>query len=254
MSRQIRSLFWFAVVLALIISSQVTTVVQGQQQLDLNKVNADLQRLEPYVKYITTNNGMRVQTFNAKAALKNGFSSEVVALAGEIVDYQNSLAKAGSLSKTGDVSDLQVPVQKGSRLAELFVAATNYDPANSSSPAPLASVNPCGDWSHPVPNSTPSWSSYTSSKPETTLLSWGFHHTASYACGYGNCSTSDFTRGRSYTGSYGTCSSPRFRDQGRITGSTAFKIQYGEPNPEIFSYSWPYWNWGAYVKWWHDNH
>jgi len=38
-----------------------------------------------------------------------------------------------------------------------------------------------------------------------------------------------------------------------MDGSTAYVIQYGEPNPEIASYSWPYWNWGAYVSWWHSS-
>jgi len=35
-------------------------------------------------------------------------------------------------------------------------------------------------------------------------------------------------------------------------GSSYFSIQYGEPNPEIHSYSWPYWYWGAYCFWWHQ--
>lgn len=88
-----------------------------------------------------------------------------------------------------------------------------------------------------------------------SLESMGFHKTAGYACGANTeykCAT-DYTRPRDYNGPYGHCDSPRFRDQGQVV-SGGKRIQFGEPNPEIFSYQWPYWNWGSYVKWCHDNH
>jgi len=149
-------------------------------------------------------------------------------------------------------------VENYSHLKQFFdLANQNLRSAESSTPDVskiTARVNPCGDWTHPVPNYTPARTDYTSSTPETTLIGLGFHHTEPYACGYGNCSTTEFTRGRSYTGPYGTCRAPRFRDQGRITGTTTYDIQSGEPNSEILSYRWPYWNWGSYVQWWHNNY
>ena len=78
----------------------------------------------------------------------------------------------------------------------------------------------------------------------------------SYACGaLYNCAN-DYTRDRSYYSNQGTgyCQYQRFRDQAIITGAYSAKIQYGEPNPEVTLYLWPYWNWGNYVQWWHNNH
>lgn len=120
-----------------------------------------------------------------------------------------------------------------------------------------ADPTPCGNKDYPVPNYTPSWLPFSGyPNPGQTLINWGFHKTAGYACGQDPLVTCDYdyTRGRSYSGPYGVCSSPRFRDQGIVVSSTSFNIQYGEPNPEILSYSWPYWNWGVYVQWWHNNY
>ena len=99
---------------------------------------------------------------------------------------------------------------------------------------------------------------HTYTDPAGTLISWGFHRTAWYACGQlppYDC-PNDFTRDRGYYGPYGYCWSPCFRDQGRTAaGSSYFTIQYGEPNPEVYKGSWPswwpYWYWDAYVLWWH---
>lgn len=116
----------------------------------------------------------------------------------------------------------------------------------------VASVQPCGDWDHPVPAKAPPHVNYG---PSPSFESMGFHKTAGYACGANTeyrCAT-DYTRARDYNGPYGHCDSPRFRDQGQVVSGGKW-IQFGEPNPEISSYVWPYWNWGAYVKWWHDNH
>jgi len=218
---------------------------------DVDQIVADLSLLEPYVQYVKIKD-LQMQVLDTEGALASGFSKEIVLLASEMVAYQNDLVTAAS--KKAEPPELE----KYSRLNQFFDLATLNSTSNknslSDSPAAVAAIPPCGDWTYPVPNYTPSWTDYTSSNPESTLISLGFHHTAPYACGYGNCSTADFTRGRSYTGPYGTCASPRFRDHGRITGSTAFRIQYGEPNPEILSYSWPYWNWGSYVQWWHNTY
>jgi hypothetical protein len=217
----------------------------------VDQIVADLSLLEPYVHYIK-DKGIQIQVLNTEAALAAGFSNDVILLASEMVSYQNDLVMA--VSKKANPPK----AENYSKLKQFFdLANQNLTSKESSTPdsaVTAAAVNACGDWSHPVPNYDPAWNTYTASNPETRLIDIGFHHTASYACGYNNCSTDDFTRGRSYTGPYGTCSSPRFRDHGHILGNTSYGIQYGEPNPEIHSYTWPYWNWGAYVKWWHDTY
>ncbi len=76
------------------------------------------------------------------------------------------------------------------------------------------------------------------------LLSIGFHQTAWYAS-YNN---NDYTKG---CDAYG-CSSPIFRTQAIIFQSDSlwsYRTQTPEPNPEIFSYTWPVWWWGSYVQW-----
>lgn len=220
---------------------------------DINQIVADLALLEPYVHYVKIK-GAQTQALDTEAALAAGFSSDVILLASEMIAYQNDLILAKSKKSNPP------KVEKYSKVEQFFNLATSNLIGNENISSDLAvaaapaAIPACGNWSYPVPNYTPAWYGYTASNPESRLLSIGFHHTAGYACGYGNCSTADFTRGRSYAGPYGTCSSPRFRDHGRITGSTSYSIQYGEPNPEIHSYSWPYWNWGAYVQWWHANY
>ena len=218
---------------------------------DVNQIIADLSLLEPYVQYVKVK-GVQVQMLDTEAALAAGFSNDVILLASEMVAYQNDLVVAASKKAHPPKAE------KYSKLSQFFDLATlnltSSENSSSDLAFPTPPVNACGDWSHPVPNYTPARYSYTASNPESRLISIGFHHTASYACGGGNCSTTDFTRGRSYAGPYGTCSSPRFRDHGNIVGSTSYRIQYGEPNPEIGSYTWPYWNWGSYVSWWHNTY
>ncbi|MEJ5310971.1 MAG: hypothetical protein WHX52_14500 [Anaerolineae bacterium] len=212
---------------------------------DIDEITQALAALEPYISYNTQEG---VQVFDAKKALSNGFSNGIVFLAEEIVAFQNELAIAAQNDRAADITQFDVTLDQYPALARLFDSAAQR---RSGDNVPLG-VDPCGTYSNPVPSYTPSWNGFSASNPTTYLLSIGFHHTAPYACGYGNCSTSDFTRGRGYSGPYGYCSSPRFRDHGRIWSSTTGGIQYGEPNPEIHSYSWPYWYWGSYVAWWHS--
>ena len=121
----------------------------------------------------------------------------------------------------------------------------------------IAEPTPCGNKDNPVLNYTPSWLLFSGyPNPGQTPINRGFHKTAGYACVQDPLVTCDYdyTRDRSYSGPYGVCSPPRFRDQGIVVSSTSFNIQYGEPNPEILSYTWPYWNWGLYVQWWYTNY
>lgn len=224
-------------------------------ELSLEQVVQKLFELEPYVTYAEVN-GVKQQVLNSTEASKNGFPDDVIILAEEMILYQNDLAKYAAENDNTDVSKLPVSVTKYPNLERFFEVASEQLRNRVDEKSVLASVNPCGDWNTPIPDYTPGRISFTRSNPRTTLVNWGFHATAGYACGADplvSCAN-DYTRGTSYTSSYGTCGSPRFRDQGNVTGATSFWIQYGEPNPEIHSYSWPYWNWGVYVRWWHQTY
>ena len=160
-------------------------------------------------------------------------------------------------NKVDDISNFSPDPSRFPRLSNFFLEMKNKGSAPKSQNSITADPPACGNWDYPVPNYTPSrvpFSGY--SNPSQTLINWGFHKTAGYGCGQDPFVTcdNDYTRGRSYTGDYGTCSSPRFRDQGIVSSTSSFNIQYGEPNPEILSYLWPYWNWGVYVKYWHDTY
>jgi hypothetical protein len=250
-----RSKPFILLLIALMLVIQVTPVsAHTPDQFppgDVNRIVTDLSLLEPYVHYVKVK-GVQIQVLDTEAALAAGFSGEVILLANEMVAYQNDLMMTESKKSHPPKAE------KYPKVKQFFDLATSNLKSSENVPKGLAvaaaAIPPCGNWSYPVPNYTPAWSSYTASNPANRLISIGFHNTAGYACGYANCSTADFTRGRSYAGPYGTCSSPRFRDHGRVTGSTSYSIQYGEPNPEVLAYSWPYWNWGSYVQWWHANY
>lgn len=140
---------------------------------------------------------------------------------------------------------------------EMMEASPSQDKETRNDEIPLAKagVNACGDKKHPVPSKSPTRHQKKSSNPHAALRKAGFHRTAGYACGArGYKCASDYTQGRGISTKYGYCKSPRFRNQGYVTGKKTYWIQYGEPNPEIHNYSWPYLTWGAYVKWWHDKH
>ncbi len=226
-----------------------------------DNVIQDLARLEPYMQY-TYVNDVRLQVFRANQALREGFSKDVVLLAQEMVAFQNDMARMASALGIKDMTQLNISLQKYPRLAKFLDHMTqqfksSQKVANLSHSSLDSNPHPCGTYDHPVPSYTPMWYTTSSSSPEQELLNKGYHQTAYYACEQG-CTNSngdwvDFTRGRSYNGPYGTCSSPRFRDQGRIQSGSLYAEQFGEPNPEVFSYIWPYWNWGTYVRWWHDN-
>jgi len=241
------------VLLALLASSPLT-VASAQLGSDVDQINQELAALEPYVHFASDG----TSTLDARSARRDGFSEDIVSLAEEIVVFQNELVEIAAASGVDSVERITISLEQYPRLREFFELASQEATAEKSlnGPSPLG-VHPCGTYSNPVPNYTPPRYTFGPyADPEGTLLSWGFHHTAWYACGQlppYDC-PNDFTRGRGYYGPYGYCSSPRFRDQGRTDGSPYFTIQYGEPNPEVHSYSWPYWYWGAYCFWWHQTY
>lgn len=104
---------------------------------------------------------------------------------------------------------------------------------------------------HPCPSRR--WSGVfrnTKSGIKNYLRNHGYHETAGYAAyetdiDWTNCIYA-----------YG-CGGCAFRSQAIIrprNGQWSFNTQRPEPNPEILGYTWPTWNWGTYVEWWHSNY
>ncbi|UJW29864.1 hypothetical protein L3Q67_32210 [Saccharothrix sp. AJ9571] len=120
----------------------------------------------------------------------------------------------------------------------------------------LAALNACGEKVNPLPATNPkrvvAVNMKTKEQAEKYFRDTGYHPTIHYACGAVYKCSHDWTRGRAYNSKYGHCASPRFRDHGVRDKHERATAQYGEPNPEVHSYIWPYPTWPAYVSWWHN--
>ncbi len=243
-----------AIVILVLTVASPTTAGSALQEVD--QINRALMDLTPYIRFASDG----IAVFDIRSAVQAGFSESVILLAEEMVVFHNELVKVSSLEGVTDVRAISVALERYPRLREFFEKASReaYSRQGSNGPGPQG-IHACGTFSNPVPNYTPPRYTYGPyADPAATLISWGFHYTAWYACGQlppYDC-PNDFTRDRGYYGPYGYCPSPCFRDQGRTAaGSSYFTIQYGEPNPEVYKGSWPswwpYWYWDAYVFWWH---
>lgn len=248
MKKQLILLVVFALSLLMSTSVSAQTVIGNQT------ITGQLMELESFVS--TRRIGqVDFQELDYDRAIKAGFSSSTLDLAAEMIAFQNEYKLSITNGETFDDISLHSPTLTKYPLITKFFNEINgkenqIEIQNLITAAPTA----CGNWDYPVPNYTPYRANfYGYSNPRQTLINWGYHLTAGYACGqdpFVLCSN-DYTWGRSYSGPYGSCSSPRFRNQGNVVSSNVFSIQYGEPNPEVLSYSWPYWNWGVYVRYWH---
>lgn len=125
--------------------------------------------------------------------------------------YQNDLSLIVANKGGTDITKMNTPLDKYPNMQAFFVQASQelMDQDISESSESLAAVDPCGDWDHPVPDYTPSRTTYSGlNDGRQFLLDVGFHAIAGYACGgdpFVPCEH-DFTRERSYNGPYGTCS------------------------------------------------
>jgi hypothetical protein len=136
--------------------------------------------------------------------------------------------------------------------------AARMGPSAPNSTLDLTS-QPCGDFVSPRPAFNPPKQLQGPYKDiPGTLQRAGYHPTTGYACGRSSekICRGDYTRGTRYVSRVGVCSAPRFRDQAAVSGTLRgyVWVQYGEPNPEYAGYGWPYWDWAAYVVWWHRNY
>ena len=247
-------------VLALMLAMSFTpaTAVEGGATSWTEKAES-LELIESFISYNEAG-GYRTQILDDNAAKESGLSQEVVDLASEFVTFQNALMLRAFQSGNSDASQANVPLNDFPKVRDFFRDSTQnarmvLSNSSSKSGSPfgvgkvlaIAQPHPCGNFAYPVPNFTPTRYYFFNNNGESYFFSNGFHRTAAYAT---DIYPDDYTRDRGYQGPYGYCSSPRFRDQGQDFGSS-YTRQNGEPNPEILGYWWPYWNWGAYVYWWH---
>ncbi len=220
-----------------------------EYQTDLGYILQNLPKFEKYIKYVEINKA-RYQIFEVERALNDGIDRELTLLAKEMVDYQNDMVRTAANTTIKDITQMKEVSGFYPRLQNFYKLLSDSDDPHLLVTGTKASLNACGGYNNPVPNFNPRRYTHISSSPHQTLLELGYHNTSSYACG-GGCSEYDYTKGRGYNSRYGYCRGPRFRNHA-IAGSTRFSVQYGEPNPEISYYLWPYWGWGNYVRWWHN--
>lgn len=262
-----------AVLAAVMVAVGTTTVTihadgpnDGSSRDDLNR---ELSLVESYVSYSDTG-GYPIQTFDAEAALEAGISRATVDLVAEMVAYQNEMAsQAFRLGVTNitlvNVNLSDYPRVKAYLEGPAVAVSTPVPPLSQGgvggqssdrggNPRVPAGAHPCGNRDYPVPDFGPKRFGYSSDNPRAFFRANGYHLTLPYARGR-DTKSRDYTLGRSYHGPYGECSSPRFRNHGIInTSGDGYSIQYGEPNPEVLDYWWPYFGWPSYVRWWHETY
>ena len=221
-------------------------------------------------------------TFDLAAARRQGFSSQSINLAKQIVAFTNRLQEIASEAEAeGDVvGQINAPkdradamMQRAEVELEDFPAVTSffasasqyqYDVATSEQGGVKKSdreslaftfetpATVCGGFLTPRPTRAAPWVSMSNNNPSATLYQWGYHPAPNYAGG-------GWTRPQTYRPDM--CKWNSFRDHALIPNSKTIKEQKytgwspnGEPNPEVLSYSWPYPAWPAYVYWWHQTH
>lgn len=183
--------------------------------------------------------------FDAASAVTAKLSVEMVQMGREYEKYHNGLIT--SVMSKGVKNARQGASQ--SKFESFFRQIARAGDITGTSPLQMA----CGGgmlMPHPKKDRIDS-NIYKSSREELEahLYSLGYHRTEPPGCGpIVNCD--DFTQ---WVDAYG-CTQGAFRMQANVrhvaTGWT-YSTQGPEPNPEIMSYSWPAYWWGAYVAWWH---
>ena len=218
--------------------------------------------------------GFVQQVLDVDSAISSGLSRETVELALQMVDYQNAMnLRHWRIQNTGldqprvNLEDypkvkefngeasqkiLRGVLDKAERRVGLRIGPIRIGGISAAFAA--RDPHPCGNHRHPVPNAPIERVEFPDvDDPRSWFRNNGYHHTLLYARGNRGFRM-DYTKGVSHDGPYGLCDRPRFRNHGRVDPEiNGLNIQYEEPNPEISEYVWPYWNWGTYVLWWHNN-
>ena len=247
----------------------------------------DLIILEKFVDEDSVKNTINSEReFDEEEALKNTkISKESILLKEEMVAYNQQIIDNSQDSFYNGQDN--VKVSKFPKVEKLFEELETMDPNYAPNTEKTSAINftdiktsaniyknlklakqellsraSCGYYNNPRPKTSAPKPSSWHHDPEKTLTDWGYHRTAKYATGreYG---IYDYTRNITYNSRY--CKNNSFRDHAGIDGdgrggkSNILREQKywgytpnGECNPEIHSYTWPYPEWPAYCKWWHD--
>jgi hypothetical protein len=219
---------------------------------------------KPTVEELKAHKTTKKATFNKKESEKLGFNKKSIDTFEQLNDYNNELIsdidKNFSNKEFINKYPLVKTYFKEARLRQNKGIKTEVSYANTSINKSLFEVNTfadnsqnqCGTWGNPKPTSAKNWVTWNVNT-NTTPYNWGYHNTASYV------GTNDMTRTKTWNS--GWCNYGSFRDH--IIPKDIYKLieqnydgwsPNGEPNPEVFSYSWPYWNWPSYAQWWHNTY
>lgn len=221
----------------------------GQSQIVNSKGNAyswvELNKMTPYMKL----NDDYTVYFDRTTAEKDNISPKLLRLGADYEQYHNNLIKI--VKTDGIYSQKAKELPNRQKFANLFISSTS----NLQTTADDLACGGSQQKPHPCPpRKNSGYYKNTLTELSNYLKNAGFHNTYWPGCGNGNynCAT-DFTR---WVNAY-SCTWGSFRMQASAFTSGSkwtYWTQSPEPNPEIFSYSWPVWWWGTYVQWWHTNY
>lgn len=206
---------------------------------------AELNRLTPYM---SLNKDYSVN-FDSIRANTDKLPNSYVRLGERYEFYHNNLLQ---IAKAEGIYSKRIKELPDNQLFSSFFESKSTTTAQA---AISASSLVCGgsqQQPHPCPARV---NSGILKKSQTEISNYlkgiGFHNTYWPGCGPQEytCST-DFTK---WISAY-NCTRGSFRTQASLFQSGTkwtYRTQSPEPNPEIFSYSWPVYWWGTYVSWWH---
>lgn len=141
-----------------------------------------------------------MQSLDISRTREDGIQRDVLALAKEIVEFQNNLVNMMVLDSLAFQRQSSRLIEKYPRFMEFNANRTTAyleTVQNPSAAKASAKSHPCGNYEFPVPSSNPKRWQYSTKDPRKVLTELGFHLTAGYACGArAPFCASDYTRGR----------------------------------------------------------
>jgi hypothetical protein len=231
----------------LLLSSLV--LAAGVETVSAEKYNYNLNELNKLTPYMVLNKDYTVAFDSAKAKMDK-LPNNYIKLGERYEKYHNNFVK---IARTEGINSSKINQLPDRQLFSAFFESK--DTKMTTQVTAAASSLVCGG-SQQQPHRCPARIDsgvYRKSQTEISayLRSSGFHNTYWPGCGSQryNCAT-DFTR---WVSAY-SCTWGSFRTQANLfqNGTRwSYRTQSPEPNPEIFSYSWPVYWWGPYVQWWH---
>lgn len=199
-------------------------------------------------QYITVSEDRTVH-LNIDDARKGGLDKEAIDLVKDYIKLQNQSVKELARGKSNPSANKEMFDRFRPFFSRVATKGLGDIPASAGFSTMTDACGGSSDNPHPCPARINSGIYFfTRAGVETHLLNNGYHKTAGYACGD---SPDDYSK----VVSAFNCNGGPFRKQAIIfphLSRWTYWTQSPEPNPEIFSYTWPAWWWGGYVQWWHQ--